>query len=101
MIDGTYAVSAKTPFGAKNGHITLATDGTACTGDLTIGEKGKRLEGVVNDGTVTFEGSVHLPFPFGNVAFTIEGTVEGDVLVGACRTKKFKFDIEGTRVSES
>ena len=33
------------------------------------------------------------------IASFLGGTVEGDELKGVCRTKKFSFDVNGTRVS--
>lgn len=98
MIDGTYTVEAKTPLGKRGGSLVLSTEGNACTADLTIAGKTKRLEGTIEGDEVTFEGSVHLPFPIGNQNFVLSGTVNGDELVGVCRTKKFKFDVHGTRV---
>lgn len=99
MIDGTYDVKARTPLGAKAGKLVMATNGTTCDADLTIAGKTKRLTGTIDGEVVTFEGSVHLPFPIGNVKYVLSGTVEGDTLSGACRTKKFKFDVQGTRVA--
>lgn len=99
MIDGMYDVRAKTPLGKKAGKLELATDGDKCTADLEIRNKTRRLEGTVCDGMVTFEGSVRLPFPIGSQDFVLEGMVDGDRLSGVCRTKKFSFDVEGTRAS--
>ncbi len=98
MIDGTYTVGAKTPLGKKGGQLVLVTEGDACHADLTIAGKTKRLEGTISGEDVTFTGSVHLPFPIGNQDFVLTGTVKGDELTGVCRTKKFKFDVSGTRV---
>ena len=97
MIDGTYDVEAKTPMGKKSGTLVLATEGDVCTADLTIAGKTKRLLGSLDGEDVTFTGSVHLPFPVGNVDFTLTGTVVGDELSGVCRAKKFSFDVHGTR----
>ena len=97
MIDGTYTVEAKTPLGKRGGSLVLTTEGDACTADLTVAGKTKRLEGVIDGDQVTFEGSIHLPFPFGNQKWVLTGTVEGDEIVGVCSTKRFKFDVSGTR----
>ncbi|MDO4806762.1 MAG: hypothetical protein Q4A07_05885 [Coriobacteriales bacterium] len=99
MIDGTYNVSARTPLGAKAGTLVMATNGTTCDADLTIAGKTKHLVGSIDGETVTFEGSIHLPFPIGNVRYVLSGTVKGDTLSGTCRTKKFSFDVQGTRVA--
>ena len=95
MIDGTYAVEAKTPMGKKDGQLVLATEGSTCIADLTIAGKTKRLQGTLDGENVTFEGSVHLPV--GNVDFTLTGTVVGDELKGVCKAKKFNFDVHGVR----
>ena len=99
MIDGTYDVKAKTPLGKKKGTLILTTNGETCEADLTIAGKTKHLTGTLEGETVTFTGSVHLPFPLGNVEYTLSGTVTEDTLSGTCRTKKFSFDVEGTRVA--
>lgn len=99
MIDGTYAVEAKTPLGKQGGQIVLATEGDVCTADLSIAGKTKRLEGTLSGEEVTFTGSIKLPFPIGEQDFVLTGTVEGDDLKGVCTTKKLKFDITGTRVA--
>ena len=97
MIDGTYDVTAKTPLGKKAGTLVLVTNGDVCEADLTVAGKTKHLEGTMSGQEVTFEGTVKLPFPIGKVNYTLVGTVEGDELVGTCKTKKFSFDIQGMR----
>lgn len=99
MIDGTYDVKARTPLGKRAGQLVMVTNGATCDADLSVAGKTKRLQGTIDGKVVVFEGSVHLPFPIGDVAYTLSGTVEGDVLSGTCRTKKFSFDVEGTRVA--
>lgn len=98
MIDGTYNVKAKTPLGSREGTIVLVTDGSTCVADLTIAGKTAHLTGVLEGETVTFDGTVKMPFPIGKVDYTLSGTVEGDELKGVCRTKKFSFDVLGSRV---
>ena len=98
MIDGTYQVEAKTPLGKKKGAVVLQTSDDACIADLQVKKKTKRLEGKLQDELVTFTGDVKLPRPFGKVNFVLAGTVVGDDLFGVCRTKKFSFDVMGTRV---
>ena len=99
MIDGTYDVKAKTPLGKRGGNLVLKTEGDRCDAALTIAGKTKHLSGTLNGDVVTFTGNVHLPFPIGKVDYVLDGTVVGDELKGVCRTKKFKFDVMGTRVS--
>ncbi len=99
MIDGMYTVEAKTPLGKKAGELVMVTQGDVCAADLTVAGKTKRLQGKIVDDQVTFEGSIHLPFPIGNVAWTLSGTVVGDDLKGVCRTKKFSFDVTGKRIA--
>lgn len=77
----------------------LATEGNECHADLSIIGKTKHLVGTIDGQEVTFEGSINMPFPIGKTNFTLTGTVEGDVLTGVCKTKKFSFDVNGTRVS--
>jgi hypothetical protein len=99
MIDGTYNVEAKTPLGKKAGTIVLATEDNVCNAELSVAGKTAHLKGTVDGENVTFEGSTKMPFPFGKVNYTLVGTVEGDNLHGTCKTKKFSFEINGTRVS--
>ncbi len=99
MLDGVYSVTAKTPLGKKGGEIVMVTQGDQCVADLTVAGKTKRLMGTIEGDIVTFTGSVHMPFPFGNQDFTLSGTVNGDELTGECRTKKFHFGVSGTRIA--
>lgn len=94
---GTYDVFAKTPLGKKSVQLIVAGDGNACSADVVMGDRRRHLDGVLDGNRATFEGEVKLPFPIGKVAFTIDGTIEGDILTGVCRTKKFTFDITGVR----
>ncbi len=98
MIDGIYEVKAKTPLGKKSGTLVLVTSGDVCAADFSYKKKTKRLQGSIQGSTVTFEGEVKLPRPFGKLSYTLTGGVEGDELKGVCTTKKFKFDFNGTRV---
>ncbi len=99
MIDGTYEVEAKTPLGKRRGDLVMVTEGDVCKATLSIAGKQANLVGSIADDEVSFEGSVKLPFPIGKVAYVLTGTVTGDVLSGVCRTKKFSFDVNGTRVA--
>ena len=99
MLDGTYNVKAKTPLGKKNGTLVLVTEENTCKAELHIASKTAHLEGTIEGETVAFDGEVKLPFPLGKVKYTLVGTVEGDTLHGTCKTKKFSFDVDGTRVS--
>lgn len=98
MIDGTYNVKARTPLGKKAGTLVLATDQNLCNAKLSIGKKTKELVGTIEGEDVSFVGKVKLPFPFGKVNYMLVGSVDGDELSGVCHTKKFSFDVSGTRV---
>jgi len=99
MIDGTYNVEAKTPLGKKDGTLVLVTEGDTCKAELSVAGKTAHMQGRMDGENVTFEGELKLPFPLGKVKYTLVGTVEGDILHGTCKTKKFSFDVNGTRVS--
>ena len=99
MVDGIYDVRAKTPLGKKKGQLAITSEGDICHAVLSIAGKTKELQGPLSGNATTFTGTVKLPFPIGKVDFTIDGTIEGDRLVGVCRTKKFHFDIHGERVA--
>lgn len=97
MIDGTYNVQAKTPLGKKAGTLILTTDQSNCNAELSIAGKTTHLVGTIDGELVTFTGKVKLPFPIGEVSYTLEGSVEGDDLKGVCRYKKASFEVSGTR----
>ena len=97
MVDGTYDVFAKTPLRKKSVQRVVATDGDSCGADVVMGDRRQHLDGTLDENHATFTGEVKLPFPLGKVAFTIDGSIVGDTLKGVCRTKKFSFDITGTR----
>lgn len=99
MIDGIYEVKARTPLGKRRGTVVLIANGGVCDADLFIGKKSKHLQGIFDGEFVMFEGAVKMPRPFGKVKYQLVGTVEGDVLFGILSTKKFKFEVNGNRVS--
>lgn len=99
MIDGTYEVTAHTPLGKKQGTLVLARKDATCKATLKVAGKTAHLVGSVEGEQVTFDGKVHLPFPIGNLAYQLAGTVEGDEIKATCKTKKFSFKVEGTRIA--
>lgn len=99
MIDGTYAVEAKTPLGVQQGTLVLSTDQDVCNAELNLAGKTAHAQGDVQGDAVTFTGSIKLPFPIGSVDYVLSGTVEGDALQATFSAKKFTFDVTGTRVA--
>ena len=98
MLDGAYEVKAKTPLGKKKGPVIMVTERDVCLAELTVAGKSKRLLGHIDEGYVTFEGAVHVPV-YGDLNYDLTGTVRDDNLEGVCRTKKFSFEVRGTRIA--
>lgn len=87
MIDGTYAIVMQTPMGPKKGRAVLHRRGNRVTGRLYILGKNNTFEnGIVNGNHCAFSGE--LKTAIGKVAYTVEGSIEGDVVITGTRIQK-------------
>lgn len=99
MIDGTYQFNSKTPLGKQKGTIEIATDGPVAAATINAAGKSKHLTGTLDGNKATFAAEVKLPFPFGKLKFNIDGEVVGEELLARVSTKRFKFNVTGTKVA--
>ena len=99
MIDGTYAVSAATPMGAKRGEVTFAT---GADGRLRASLKVSGLKVALTRATCTgddfeLEGTIS-HFLMGSAPFTCTGSVVGDAITATARSGAMSLDLNGRRV---
>lgn len=96
MVTGTYTISLKTPLGLKKGELTLKDEGGVLTGTMSALGKEQPIEaGSCSGDAFSFSGS--LKTAAGRLAYSCEGTVEGDTLAGVAKTKKGDLVLKGTR----
>ena len=98
MLDGTYAVSAQTPVGAKRGEVTFATD---AQGALRVSLKVSGLKIALASAEATgdsFElaGTIS-HFLMGKAPFTCTGNVAGDRLSATARSGSVSISLSGVR----
>jgi hypothetical protein len=98
MIDGTYKVSIKVPFGrAKEGTIVLRTEGDVAYAQIDAPIVGKQqVQGHVEGDTFTAEGSGRIQL-VGKVDYTLDGKVTGDDLHIDIHSNKGEFQLDGVR----
>jgi hypothetical protein len=97
MIDGTYAIVMQTPMGLKKGRAILHQHGNRVSGRLALLDKSNTFEnGTVNGNQYVFSGE--LKTAIGKVAYTVEGSIEGDGLNAVAKTVKGNLVITGTSI---
>lgn len=99
MLDGTYTVTASTPFGRKEGTLSISG---AATGSPQVGLSVAGLRLQVNraradDATGTFELGGTIRHLLGSMDFTCTGRVEGDVLSARAVSDAATLEIRGAR----
>lgn len=96
MIDGTYAISIKTPMGLKKGELTLAGNDGILTGKMSaLGKENEITPGTYSGDDFAFSGE--LKTAVGKLAYNLSGTVNGNELSGVAKTKKGDLILKGTR----
>lgn len=95
MVDGTYNVTVKIPFGALDGTVTLSSEGGACTAQLELNGVRQQAEGTVTGEDFAFGGTADTPL--GALSYDISGTADGETLSAVAKTKMGSFTIAGTR----
>lgn len=97
MVDGSYAISAKSPMGTQNSTITLLADDGKLSGNVVTGiDSSELINGVVNGENFEFE--VEMKTPMGKIKPKFTGNVSGDTISGKMKVVFGSFDFEGTRV---
>lgn len=95
MVDGTYDVTVRIPFGTMRGTVMLASDGSACTATVQVDEKSQQADGTVEGDSFAFGGEAETPL--GRLHYDIEGTADGETLSAVAKTKVGNLRISGRR----
>ncbi|MCQ9387069.1 hypothetical protein NQ038_00125 [Brevibacterium sp. 50QC2O2] len=102
MIDGKYTLTADTPMGPKRGVLTLTSEGTELSGELTFSNKsGKSMDLPFTGGRFDgddFSISGKQKVVVFSLEYEITGRVEGDVLSASAKTSMGQMTISGTRI---
>lgn len=96
MVDGTYNVTLKIPFGALKGVVTLVTaEGGACSASLTLQGQTQQATGTASGNSFSFAGEADTPL--GTMSYQITGTADGQTLAATAKTKVGDLKVTGTR----
>lgn len=96
MVDGTYAITIKTPMGLKKGELTLSGKDGVLTGKISaLGKDNEITPGTYDNDQFAFSGE--LKTAVGKLAYELNGTVDGDTLSAVAKTKKGELILKGTR----
>lgn len=96
MVDGTYNVTLKIPFGALKGVVTLTTaeDGV-CSASLTLQGQTQQAEGTASGDSFSFAGEADTPL--GAMSYQITGTADGQTIDATAKTKVGNLKVTGSR----
>ncbi|KQU47432.1 MULTISPECIES: hypothetical protein [Sphingomonas] len=95
-IDGKYDCTVKSPLGDQKMVLTVRSDGTTFTGDVSGAMGGMDVTGEVAGDKISWKQSMTVPMP---MTLDCEATIEGDTLVGSVGAGAFgSFPMSGTRV---
>lgn len=97
-IDGAYDITAKTPLGLQRGRAIIDTDGNQVTARIDMGSLGSDVMRGTCAGTRFRASGSRRQFPFGRVAYEIEGSVDAAGKLSARLTSRVAtIDISGER----
>lgn len=86
-VDGTWAITLKTPMGPQSSTIELVSDATGLSGTQSgNGESGPIYDASVSGDTATWKVDITRPM---KLTVTFTATVEGDSISGSAKTRMF------------
>ena len=86
-IDGTYALTMKTPMGDQTGTLKIKQEGDALTGEMSAQGNSTPIEnGKVEGEKLTWEAKITTPMP---MTLEFEGQQEGDAISGNVKLGAF------------
>ena len=95
-VDGAWNVVVKSPLGDQQSVLTIASDGSAFTGNMSGAMGSLDVEdGKVDGDTLTWKMSLKVPMP---MTLDCQATVDGDAITGSAGAGAFgSFPLSGTR----
>jgi len=95
-VDGSYDCTVKSPLGDQKMTLTVRSEGTGFTGDVSGAMGSMDVTGTVDGDTVSWKQSMTVPMP---MTLDCEATIDGDTLTGTVGAGAFgSFPMSGTRV---
>ncbi|MBB5684664.1 hypothetical protein [Sphingobium boeckii] len=96
-VDGAWNVVVKSPLGDQQSVFTVASDGSAFTGNMAGAMGSLDVEdGKVDGDKLTWKMNLKVPMP---MTLDCEATVSGDAITGSAGAGAFgSFPLSGTRV---
>jgi len=96
--DGTWNITMKTPMGAQDGTLDLATDGGTLTGSMTASVAPEPIEitdGSADGDALSWKAALTQPMP---ITLEFTATVAGDAITGTVKLGAFgDATFEGSR----
>ena len=97
MVDGTYTIQVDTPFGSKQGTVTLRSEGDVVYGEIDAPVIGAvSTEGKLEGDVFTSEGEFKAPL-VGVVTYSLRGEVKDDDLHVVIDSSKGTINMDGVR----
>lgn len=95
-VDGAWDCTIKSPLGDQNAVLTVQSDGSSFTGNMSGALGSLDVEdGVVDGDTLKWKMNIKVPMP---MTLDCEATVNGDSLTGSAGAGAFgSFPLTGTR----
>lgn len=97
MIEGRYHLHLKTPLGEQEGTLTLTLHGTHLEGSLANAKGQTPIEATTWQEN-SFSFTVKVPTPLGKIPCSVQGTIQGDELIGQAKLGFTSFPIHGVRI---
>jgi hypothetical protein len=100
-LDGKYKLVTKSPQGIFEGSMTLKTDGTALSGNITTKSAAADFEGGTVNGN-EFAYDIYRDSPIGKLKIVVKGTYDeaSDSIKGSMKMKLGGARFTGTRIKE-
>ncbi len=97
MIDGTYAISAKTPMGHIEAEVTYKTKGSVLTGNASAFDTTVDIENGKCNGDA-YEHTMRIKTESGAVNLKVKGKVTGDDISGTLKMSLVTARFSGKRI---
>ncbi|GGB29336.1 hypothetical protein GCM10011380_18550 [Sphingomonas metalli] len=95
-VDGSYDCTVKSPLGDQKMTLTVKSDGSSFTGNVSGAMGAMDVSGEVAGNQVSWKQQMTVPMP---MTLDCLATIDGDTLVGAVGAGAFgSFPMNGTRV---
>ncbi|HEX8388563.1 MAG TPA: hypothetical protein VF636_06065 [Sphingomonas sp.] len=94
-VDGTYECTVKSPLGDQNMTLTVNSDGSSWTGNVSGAMGSSDVNGEVQGQHITWKQQMTVPMP---MTLDCQATIDGDTVTGTVGAGAFgSFPLNGSR----